>query len=101
MPSMIDSEHGQDLDAEWYMVQHEGCKRLYHFYCARVDTKKVHSKVFADACIFSSGQPDRYLADQVLQVVDGRSMNVSSNVWKTNDAPKNRSKKNVYGRKSC
>ncbi|XP_065078771.1 uncharacterized protein LOC135701764 [Ochlerotatus camptorhynchus] len=68
MPSMIDLEHGQDLNcavcdqpnnAELYMVQCGGCKRWNHFSCARVDTNTVHSKEFCCAECSSKRVPER------------------------------------------
>lgn len=82
VPSLIDSEHGQDHDcavcdrpnnAEWYMVQCGGCKRWYHFSCARVDTKTVHSKEFV--CVECSR---KQISQRSVQSVSGRSSAASS-----------------------
>lgn len=61
-PSIVDEERANERDcgacdrpnkAEWFMVQCEGCKKWYHFSCAGVTQKTVHSKSFCCAICIS------------------------------------------------
>lgn len=66
VPSVIDLEHGNEFEcadcdrpnnAELYMVQCGGCKRWYHFSCAKVDPITVRSKDFSCAQCSSKVSP--------------------------------------------